>query len=54
MNAFGTLLIFLTIFIGACSCSEKGDTNPEGEGNKPQVTKDVTGMVLSLLAMNPL
>ena len=45
MNAFGTLLIFSTIFIGACSCSEKGDTKPDGEGNKPEATKDVTAYV---------
>ena len=45
MNALKTLLIFSTIFIGACSCTDKGDTKPEGEENKPQVTKDVTAYV---------
>lgn len=44
MNAFRTLLIFSSIFIGACSCTEKG-TKPEGEENKPEVTKDVTAYV---------
>ena len=45
MNALKTLLIFSTIFIGACSCTDKGDTKPEGEDNKPQASKDVTAYV---------
>lgn len=45
MKALRTLLIFSAIFIGACSCTDKGATNTEGEDNKPEVTKDVTAYV---------
>ena len=45
MKAFTSLLIFSTIFIGACSCTDKGDTKPSGEENKPAATKDVTAYV---------